>query len=173
MPRALMFFEWVVYFKDGSYLTQHKEDGTEVPWSEVQTYHENTSKAKRAAWVHFTPRRAKNANIKYGGEMCVSKNLPAHFVEAVNGELPFLRRRLAYSWRGNSTGQIYYYIMGSGGRKVLDSDGAVQYVGGYYSAIDMHGHTRMCGNSNVVVPVIPPEKADVIENAEENETSGA
>ncbi len=167
-----MFFEWIVWFKDGSFLSQHEEDGTEVLWSRIQAYHDTVSKVKRAGWVPFTVDRARNSNIKYEKEICVAKNLPAHFVETVNGEMPFLRRRMSYSYYGDSTGQIYFYIIGSGGRKVLDSGGGETYVDGYYSAIDMYGHTRTCGHSNVVVPVIPPEKADVIENAEESETSG-
>ncbi len=175
MPRALLFYEWIVWFKDGHHITQHDTEGAEIMWTEVQEYHENTSPAKRAGWLPFDELRAQLANAKYGGQQCVhDPALRAHFIEPVNDELPFMRRRMEYSWRGsNQESQIYFYIMGSGGRQVFDSRGGVSYEDGYYIAIDMHGNTRSDHRSNVTVPVIPPEKGDKIENAEtESETIG-
>ncbi len=171
MSSALLFYEWIVWFRDGHHIAQHEQDGTEIEWSTVQDYHTNTSPAKRAAWLPFDPQRANAANLKYNNQICVAKrDLKAYITEVKNGELPFMRRRLSYGYMGVNAGtMIYYYIIGGGGREINNVDGSKSYVDGYYTAIDMNGNSRSCHFSNVVVPVLPPEKGD-IEN-DESETS--
>lgn len=226
MPKATMYYEWIVWFRDGNIIAQHKLDGSEIPWREVIDYH-NRSMIQRVGFVPFSKSRAKASSLHYKKEYdrnyeigfhsswihhvdtfvvpqkpdmddkgikrkiekfekamnkyrlarkvpmsavewrrhtykwednCVAKVMPSHFVEPVNGEIPLIVRRLEYTYfKGKLT---YYYIIGSGGRKVKDNDGNIHYIDGYYQAIDQNGHTRLCHYSNVVVPVIPPEKAD-------------
>lgn len=232
MLKAIMYYEWLVWFKNGNIIAQHKSDGTEILWREVIDYHRNRSQINRVGWVPFTPRRARDASalykiqydevyerefeasyqiqvdefvvpkeprmddksIKYKikkfekameayrkarktpynreewrditylwKDNCVSKKLPSHFCEPVNGEIPMVIRRLEITpfKRVAKGGKLrYYYILGSAGRKVKDNKGKIHYIEGYYQAIDDNGHTRLCHYSNVPVPIIPPEFAD-------------
>lgn len=233
MLNATMYYEWLVWFKDGNIIAQHKTDGSEILWKEVTAYHNSISAIKRVGWVPFSAQRARNASVlykiqydeayeaKFEGryqkqldefvvpkeprmddkgikykikkfekamkeyrearkvpynreewrvvtymwrDNCVSKKLPSHFCEPVNGEIPLVVRRLEITPLKRKDGKLrYYYILGSAGRKVKDNDGKIHYIDGYYQAIDDNGHTRLCHYSNVPVPIIPPEFADTFE----------
>lgn len=171
MQEAQIVYEWLVFFKDNSFLAQFNSDGTENLWKAVIEKHESGIYIKRAGWVPFSLERVNKINAVNRTNRYIAKLIPAHFIEIDNGILPFIRRRMSFSWYGaKGHNQEYFYILGAGGDEKIDTNGGKSFINGYYMAIDSQGHTRLDHKSNVFVPVLPPESPDVEEEKQNGQS---
>lgn len=65
MQKAIMYYEWIIWFRDGNVILQHKLDGTEVTWKTVLKYANSNSQITRAGFIPFTPDKAEKASQRY------------------------------------------------------------------------------------------------------------
>lgn len=142
-------FEWVVWFRDGTLLSQYDVNGAPRKYQHVTIYAEQISPIKRVGWLPISAQKRQKVNYLAQKEIVESINLNAVFVELHDGEEVFFRKRHAITIPLSSTAPKQtietFYIAGAGNR---------------FLAVDSDGNVRMDNHSNIAVPVIPPEAAD-------------
>lgn len=169
MPAAPKYYEWVLYFYDGTVMTHYMPEAPDLNTfersiEEAEQYHNTVSKVKRAGWVAISVQKATAVNIKARYLEAISKPLPAKIIEC-HGEFPLIKRVIDINYGFNKEGDlelIYYYLIGLGGtpiEHIIDGKTLIEYVGGQYSILDNYGNERS-DNTSFVIPALPPEMAD-------------
>lgn len=142
-------YEWVVWFKDGTLLSQYDVNGVARKYQHVTIYAEQISPIKRVGWLPISPKKRQKVNYLAKKSVVESVNINVVFVEVHNDEEVFLRKRHAITIPLSAGGPPVridtFYICGAGNR---------------FIAIDSGGNIRLDNHSNITVPVIPPEAAD-------------
>ncbi len=171
--RVPKYYEWVFWHYDGTVHTQYVPDHPDplifdMQRYEVEDYHRNVSKVKRAGWVAISVQKATYVNMKARYIEAVPSALMNNqpLIIETHGEWPLVKRPLDIRYYGARAGEHeYYYLVGVGGERIEhpQDDGKVniEFINGRYSIMDKNGAVRN-DHTSFVIPPIPPEAADTM-----------